>query len=810
MAQSSGGRGVQRPGARELRGILVLGGASVLGAALVGCGCGDDTVTGGAGGTGGAGACVHLADGRCVEETFHNPPVLEPNADGVYELELKPTEFEVDGKRQCGRGYNGQYPAPTIDTAANDGTARKVRVNLKNGFTKSDYQSLSEEACTCTDVDTGETCTPAHHGDTQCICTTASGDECHVFDFNVTNLHAHGSHVRPDYATGGGCVEEGGLRCRSCSGDAQPGPHDCFFADDVISRVNPGEGVQHRWDIDEDGIHHAGLDWYHPHIHGSTAIQVAGGATGAWIIRGALDEIPGIKNAKERVMLLTTPPIGYEPLADGEPCDEDHITFDDFAVLGDTAEKQTNLINGIRRPRIVMPPGQIERWRILHGAFLDEVALALFHSRDSDCQDLDLTKPPVGLTQIGRDGVPLTKPASGEGWPFKPPYIFMAPGYRIEALLDGSELSHGDTLCLMAGRFLQEDTTGTTSEPVGITQLPTPEDILQAASNGDVIAIVNVSNDAGTPTETNMPDLDLVSAESPSMMLQDGTYDALARCEEVKTITQPEEIDELSMMWPVFYNTEGFDACSCKDHNLNCKNFEDTNRDLYPYDRVFVKGAVEHWRLYSGFDGHPFHIHINPFIVCPLPPEGSPDPATKSRLFEPPFAHWRDTYLVNLDRVVDAITEYRGFTGNFVYHCHKLNHEDHGMMELVHVCDPAVESCDTLCSGGPCNWHTCAPGDDNCLRQLKLTECLLDPTQCPEALVRCTQCGDAGETCPPEAHCSDVAQDDGELRCAPGCLTDTDCAVTDACDTSAGDCLPAPCAPPCGPGQMCVHGACMN
>jgi hypothetical protein len=65
----------------------------------------------------------------------------------------------------------------------------------------------------------------------------------------------------------------------------------------------------------------------------------------------------------------------------------------------------------------------------------------------------------------------------------------------------------------------------------------------------------------------------------------------------------------------------------------------------------------------SGFDGHPFHIHINPFLVCPLPPAGSPI-RTKGRIFEPPFAHWRDTYLVNLDRKLDMLTEYRAFTGS--------------------------------------------------------------------------------------------------------------------------------------------------
>ncbi len=764
--------------------------------------CGDD------GGSGGETNCVTLADGRCVEETFRNPAVLAPDGEGVYELELTPTELTVEGKRYCGRGYNGLYPAPTIDTAANAGAPRSVRVNLRNRFVHSDYQPLGSEECFCVDSATGSLCEPmGHHGGDTCECTTAEGAACHVFDFNTTNLHAHGSHVRPDYASGGGCTEQDGLRCRSCQGDASSGTRECFFADDVISRVGPGEGTQHRWDIDEDGVHHAGLNWYHPHIHGSTAIQVASGATGAWIVRGALDEIPGVKNAKERVMVLTTPSIGFRALAEDEACDEDHITINEFDVLADPASKQTNLVNGIRRPRLVMPPGQIERWRILHGSFLDEMTLALFHGRDADCRDIDLTRPPISLTQIGRDGVPLAKPASGQDWPFAPPYIFLSPGYRIEALLDGGSLGHGDTLCLMAGRFLQADTTGTTGEAVGLMETPTPEDMLQAASNGDLVAIVNVTNGAGTPTETTMPDLAVVAAESPSMMLQGGTLDALARCEEVKAVVDPRALEQLSFMWPLFVENEGYDDCACHDHNLNCKNFENTDREKYPYDRVLRLGDVDHWRLASGFDGHPFHIHTNPFIVCPQPPEGSPDPNAKSRIFEPPFAHWRDTYLVNLDRKIDILAEYRAFTGAYVYHCHKLNHEDHGMMELLRVCDPATEPCETLCDGRPCAWDECAPGDDNCVRQLQSTLCLLDPSQCAELPIRCAAC-DAEQSCPAAAHCSEVVHDDGLQRCVPGCLADTDCPITDACGGD-GTCGPAPCPSPCAPPATCQHGACM-
>lgn len=736
-------------------------------------GCGDDTASTP------EKLCFELADGSCVEETFREPEVLQPDAEGVLQLELGPVEFELDGQRHCGRGYNGLYPGPTIDTAVSaDGSPRQVRVNLRNRFTRSDDQLVSDDpdaTCTCTDED-GASCTPGHggHGDhdgaSTCTCTDGEGLPCHVYDFNVTNLHFHGSHVRPDFATGGGCVEQDGLACRACTGDRDGGPRACFHGDDVLSRVHPGEGIQHRYDLDEDGVHHAGLSWYHPHIHGTTAIQVAGGAAGAWIVRGALDSIPGIANARERVMVITTPPTSTTPLADGEPCDEDHITFDQFAQLNQVPGgeyPQGNLINGLTKPRLVMPPGQIERWRIVDASFLDEAQIAIFRGNDADCTSVNLAAGPVPLTQIGRDGLALPRPADGADWPFAPPYMFLASGYRVEALLDGGQLAHGDTLCVMSARALQADTTGATEgEPVGGLVGSTPEEILQTISNGEVIAIVNVTDDAGPPTETVMPDLAAVAAESPSMMLQDGATDALARCAEVEAITDLEQIDQLSALWLLFYNTDGLDRCSFDDHSINAKNFENTDRTRYPYDRVLEKGAVDHWRLVSGFDGHPFHIHINPFLVCPLPPPTSPDRDRVGRLFEPPFAHWRDTYLVNLDRQVDVLTEYRGFTGDFVYHCHKLTHEDHGMMELVRVCDPATESCDTLCDGGPCGWNTCAEGDHDCERGLVATKCLLDPAYCPEAALRCTPC-DEETSCPPAATCSEQEALDGQTRCVP-------------------------------------------
>jgi hypothetical protein len=141
--------------------------------------------------------------------------------------------------------------------------------------------------------------------------------------------------------------------------------------------------------------------------------------------------------------------------------------------------------------------------------------------------------PPIALTQIGRDGLVLPKPASGADWPFAPDYIFMSPGYRVEALLDGGQLAHGDTLCLLSGRFLQEDTTGT-ADPGRHHQAADaggdPQGGIQWRPGGDR----QRHERAGPPTETQMPDLAVSGQRVPDHDAQGGTVDALARCEEVR------------------------------------------------------------------------------------------------------------------------------------------------------------------------------------------------------------------------------------------------------------------------------------
>ncbi|MFM7364595.1 MAG: multicopper oxidase domain-containing protein, partial [Cuspidothrix sp.] len=80
-------------------------------------------------------------------------------------------------------------------------------------------------------------------------------NELNCNNYNITNLHSHGLWISP-------------------AGNS----------DNVLSVVKPGVTFQYEYNIPSD--HPAGTFWYHPHLHGSSALQVGSGMSGALIVRG--------------------------------------------------------------------------------------------------------------------------------------------------------------------------------------------------------------------------------------------------------------------------------------------------------------------------------------------------------------------------------------------------------------------------------------------------------------------------------------------------------------------------------------------
>ena len=96
--------------------------------------------------------------------------------------------------------------------------------------------------------------------------------------------------------------------------------------------------------------------------------------------------------------------------------------------------------------------------------------------------------------------------------------------------------------------------------------------------------------------------------------------------------------------------------------------------DMRRVDERVRLGATEIWQVENivGMD-HPFHLHGFRFQV--IDRNGVPE---KDR-------RWKDTVNVPKHEEVRFVVKFDDFPGRWMYHCHILDHEDHGMMGILEV-----------------------------------------------------------------------------------------------------------------------------
>ncbi len=85
-------------------------------------------------------------------------------------------------------------------------------------------------------------------------------------------------------------------------------------------------------------------------------------------------------------------------------------------------------------------------------------------------------------------------------------------------------------------------------------------------------------------------------------------------------------------------------------------------------------GATEIWQIENivGMD-HPFHMHGFQFQV--LDRDGVPEP----------YRAWKDMLNIPKHSTARIIVRYDDYPGKWMFHCHILDHEDHGMMGVLEV-----------------------------------------------------------------------------------------------------------------------------
>lgn len=173
--------------------------------------------------------------------------------------------------------------------------------------------------------------------------------EHNVFkDPNVSNLHTHGLHI---------------------SGES-PG-------DDVTRSFEGTAGGDFVYKILPD--HMGGTFWYHAHHHGSTFLQVSGGAFGMIVIDDSADNIPDeVALMDERLLVIAY----LDPDVAG--------TGGDTLITGSLSPTWT--VNGRVNGDLLMPPGTWQHFRIL------------LADRDAKPKDVEIGSQ-CDVMLMARDGV---------------------------------------------------------------------------------------------------------------------------------------------------------------------------------------------------------------------------------------------------------------------------------------------------------------------------------------------------------------------------------------------------------------------
>ncbi|WP_332898131.1 multicopper oxidase family protein [Haladaptatus sp. CMSO5] len=108
-------------------------------------------------------------------------------------------------------------------------------------------------------------------------------------------------------------------------------------------------------------------------------------------------------------------------------------------------------------------------------------------------------------------------------------------------------------------------------------------------------------------------------------------------------------------------------------HLLNNRRFNDETT-IKPH-----LGTTEIWNVENKtMHTHPLHLHLVHFDVLGRGPDGTDEPAPNERV-------GKDVVRVNPGETVRILVKFGDFVGQYPWHCHVLEHEDHEMMRPFEV-----------------------------------------------------------------------------------------------------------------------------
>ena len=466
-----------------------------------------------------------------------------------------------------------------------------------------------------------------------------------------------------------------------------------------------------------DNDQHAAPLWYHDHALGITRLNVYAGLAGFYLLqdeqKASMQEtgvLPGLDNTIEMAIQdraftadgqLYYPAFRDDPLPGTDETVGDVVPEEFYAENGEDAPSAVPEFFG----DVILVNGMA--WPTLDVA-LGEVQFTLLNGSDSRFYVLEFDNPDVRATLVGTDGGLL--PAAieifdGDGVQEQGEFLVLAPGDRVELVVDFGGLSDGEEALLVNRGPAYEPFKGldyATGLLAGGAEAATPAD--------PVGAIMQFVADA------SLPALDVSVAHGTEL---DATYNDITddTPDYVRKVGLFEGEDEFGRIQPLLGTAE--EGALHSDKMTPDGAFGPLLWDAPTTEQIQL-GDLEQWDLFNFTeDAHPIHLHLVQYQVVEklafdsededengVPDDGGDgeinygfasqgdslaDADVDIIVFDdaplPIRAEdrgWQDTVWVGPQEVLRIAAEFDR-PGDYVWHCHILSHEDHEMMRRFEV-----------------------------------------------------------------------------------------------------------------------------
>lgn len=470
-------------------------------------------------------------------------------------------------------------------------------------------------------------------------------------------------------------------------------------ADNVLLSIPPGRSNRYEIQIPEG--QHRGLYWYHPHIHGLTDDQVYGGLAGHIVVGRADGDYQEFDGLSIVPMMLR-----YNVLALGTGCDQGRlidaspVNVHGTALVRDGGD-MIYTVNGRVAPLIPLRPADPSReiaaesqiWAISNITGSASYLLALEEIDIDIARQVNAVGRPLDIVIVSIDGSPMQAPIVLSGDDAKRGY-HLPQGGRVAILVQGASRPS------LAVRMLQ---------------------VQNRSGSGDASANDLVGQPGGGWRDYT---LDLLAVGSGDPSPEAPHVDTPAK------LTVDEKVQTLSIADEPIAHDRTFLFGSVLPATDETPNNFPIDDHLFPDNPVAQPRAqtVERWTILNQSSLlHPFHFHTQygqvEEIVAPLNLAFDTTfvpPASKTHTSYPPLQYVTNMALISpagfTQDVVDLpparvatvggnpdMVDHRpgelvmrlqflDYLGTYVEHCHRLPHEDRGMMSMVRTIphDPVV------------------------------------------------------------------------------------------------------------------------